>query len=300
MTTSSTPGTAWAWSWPAMALRIPSPGMGIIITPAAWSLALEGGDVLAQGMSQHQLLEREAGAKTQGAGAQAADGAGGDLDDHGRTAGRQAELGVDRAGSQAQRGGGGGGRGLDGLLGGGGQARGGDVDGLLEERAVERVRLVEQGQGAEHAPGEQPFQRDLRARDERFAQDLTRSGGVQLQQLGGLQQPAQASEGEAESGGVVGAHDPAAAGQQQGFEHAGPADLAADPAGGRGRVLVEGKTDEARGGDAGCRTQGAHGGLVPGRRGRAHAVRGEVQRLGGHRRHQRGSLSFGRDHRAHR
>ena len=53
-----------------------------------------------------------------------------------------------------------------------GVARRRDVDRLLEERAVERVRLVEEGQHAQRASVEQPFQRHLRPRDERLDHDL--------------------------------------------------------------------------------------------------------------------------------
>ena len=48
----------------------------------------------------------------------------------------------------------------------------GHVDRLLEERAVERIRLVEHRERAERAALEQPLQRDLDAGDERLDQDL--------------------------------------------------------------------------------------------------------------------------------
>src|SRR5262249_7571168 len=51
------------------------------------------------------------------------------------------------------------------------QARRRDVDRLLEERSVEWIRLVEQGQCFELAPNEQAFERDLLTRDERLDQE---------------------------------------------------------------------------------------------------------------------------------
>ena len=51
---------------------------------------------------------------------------------------------------------------------GSGQPGGRDVDGLLEERPVERIRLVEEGQDVERAADQQPFEGDLASGHERL------------------------------------------------------------------------------------------------------------------------------------
>ena len=47
-----------------------------------------------------------------------------------------------------------------------GGSRGRHVDGFLEERAVERIRLVEEGQHVEQVMIEQTFERELASLDE--------------------------------------------------------------------------------------------------------------------------------------
>ncbi len=132
-------------------------------TPAADSLALMGRQGHARGVAEDQLLERDAGAESEGPAAQPADRAGGDLQDPGAAV-VDPELGVDRALGQADRRRGGRGRPLD-----QGQAlrrqpRRGHVDRLGEVRPVQRVRLVEDRQDLEPAVPEQALDGDLQPR----------------------------------------------------------------------------------------------------------------------------------------
>ena len=80
---------------------MPDRGIGIIITPAA-CLAGEVVHVQADCVAEDQLLEADADAKAQRAGAQSADRAGCELE-HAHGLAIDAQLGVDRPFAQAER-----------------------------------------------------------------------------------------------------------------------------------------------------------------------------------------------------
>src|SRR6266705_2124952 len=186
--------------------------------PGRAGLALQLLDVAAEGAHQDDLLERQTGAEAEGARAQAADAAGGELDEPGAAV-VEAQLGVHGTFAQSEGAGGRGGRGRDRLLDARGQARGRDVQSLFEERTVERVRLVEQGQDLETAGDQDPFQGDLDAGNELLDEDET--GGVPslLLDVRLIEQGPDAPEGRDELSRVVGANDAAARGQEGRLEH---------------------------------------------------------------------------------
>ena len=93
------------------------------------------------------------------------------------------------------------------------QARGRDVDRLLEEGAVERVGLVEERQHVQLAVGQQPLQRHLEAGDERLDQEMVSLGRARSRRSSS--RPRDARERRDELGRVVGADHAAAAGEQR-------------------------------------------------------------------------------------
>src|SRR5499425_1723255 len=128
--------------------------------PRRGACPLEGSHGPAEGMADDDLFEGHAGAEAEGARAQAADGARGQLDEPG-TRFVDSELDVDRPVREAE--------GLrrlarardDGRLGRLGQPRRRHIDGFLEKGSIERIRLVEDGQGTEAALRQEALQRDL-------------------------------------------------------------------------------------------------------------------------------------------
>ena len=187
------------------------------------SLALERRDGQSQRVAQDDLLERHPGAERQRARAEAADRAGGDLD-HPRglasvVVAADAQLGVHRSFLEAE-GLGRLGRALaDGRLCRVGQPRRRHVDGLLEERPVERIGLVEQRQGVERAADEETLQRHLRPRHELLHQDLAgaRAEGADV---GRRQDRRHSAKRRGELRLAVRADDPAARREHERLEHA--------------------------------------------------------------------------------
>lgn len=182
----------------------------------------------------------------EGLGAEAADGAGGDFE-HPDAARIDAHFGVNGAVGEAESGDGGGDGFEDRRLDSGGVARRGDVDGFLKVRAVERVGFVEEGEGAEAAMGDDAFEGELAAGEEFLHLDEAVLGAMVVGDFGGEEQGADAFEGGAEFGGIVGADDAAAGGEAERFEDAGEGG-----AGGCGREIgVEGQAEKVGDGEAG-------------------------------------------------
>src|SRR6266581_3995913 len=204
-------------------------------------LTPERADVPAEGVHQDDFLERQTGAEAEGARAQAADGAGGDLDEPGAAV-VDAKLGMHGTLAQSEGAGGGGGRLRDLLLDARRQAGRRDVDRLLEERTIQRVRLVEQGEHLEAGGEQDPFQGDLDAGHELFDQHEAAGVAAMLLDVRLAQQDGDAPEGRDELFLVVGAYDAPAGGQERRLEHHG-IDLL--PGGGTG-IVFEGHQTEAR------------------------------------------------------
>ena len=101
------------------------------------------------GVAQNNLFQAYPCPETQRSGAQTADRAGRYLDDHDPSIGSDPQFGMDRAFPQSQGSGRLGHRGRQRGLDQGRLAGGGDIDGLLEEGAIERVGLVEDRQHLE-------------------------------------------------------------------------------------------------------------------------------------------------------
>ena len=133
-----------------------------------------GGDLAgAERVAHDDVLQRKARFKAQTSRAQPSDRAGRHLDEDGPVvAGGPAQLGVNRAGLEAERARRRGHAFGEAALIGGRQPRRRDVDGLLERRPVERVGLVEQRQHLKGAAGQDALERELRPGDERFHQQL--------------------------------------------------------------------------------------------------------------------------------
>src|ERR1700728_2925554 len=81
-----------------------------------------------------------------------------------------------------------------------------DVDGLLEERAVERIRLVEKRQHAEFSLGEDAFERELAAFNEGFHLKKSILIFVQARDLWIGEQGRDPAESRDELRGMVGAN----------------------------------------------------------------------------------------------
>src|SRR5437660_2172349 len=118
--------------------------------PDGAALSLERADLHAERLTKDQLLQRQAGAEAERARAQPADGPRGYFDHRGPVA-IHPQLGVHRPIPETQRlgcpCGARGNLGLDG----GRKTRRRDVDGPLEERTIQRIRLVEEGEHVEIA-----------------------------------------------------------------------------------------------------------------------------------------------------
>ena len=108
-----------------------------------------------------------------------------ELDDH-RSLFINPKLGVNRTIKKSQGGHGPSRCGGDRMLNPSGQSRRRDVDGFLEERALERIGLVEKCQDAELAPIQQAFQRHLSSRDVIFDEDVI-AGASQRPRVGVVQ-----------------------------------------------------------------------------------------------------------------
>src|SRR5207245_6412730 len=102
---------------------------------------------------------------------------------------------VDGALTQTEGAGGGGGRRGDFLLDAGGHPGRGDVDGLLEERTVEPVGFIEQGEDLEAAADQEALEGDLEAGDELFDEDQPGRVSTPVDEIGRLQQGFDAPEG---------------------------------------------------------------------------------------------------------
>ena len=154
-----------------------------------------------------------------------------------------------------------------------GQPRGGHVDRLLEERPVERVGLVEQGEHRQRAVDQEPLQRHLAAGDEPLDQHLVRSlQGRDLRRAEDRLDPAERGH---ESVPIVGPDDAATRRQDGGLQDHRVRDLAAAVSGSSARER------RRNGGDADPRAPEGfpHGELVPGGGDRRHRVRLEAERL---------------------
>ncbi len=110
---------------------------------------------------------------------------------------------------------------LDGPLRVVGCRRGRQIDRFLEERAVERIRLVEDRQHLQRSVVQQPFQGVLAPGDEPF-DECDRMCVIPFRaHLGLLHQRPQALERGGQPRGIVGAHHAPAAGQGHRFHDAG-------------------------------------------------------------------------------
>ena len=225
-------------------------------------------------MAQDDLLQRHAGAEAQRPRAESADGPRRHLQ-HPRPVVVHPQLGVDRALAQAEGRAGGRGDRLDAPLDVGRQPRGRDVDRLLEVRALERVRLVEQRQRVERAAHEQAFQRDLDARHVRLGQQELRGVAAHLDVLAGEQRGDPPESGHELVGGV-GADDAAAGRQRQGLQHAGKLHAAR----GQERIVLQREPPVARDRHAGGGQTLAHLELVAGGRHRGRRAGPQAQPLG--------------------
>ena len=230
-------------------------------------------------MSQHQLLERDAGAEAQRARAQASDRAGGDLDHvHAVTVTVevQPQLRVYGPLHEADRRAGTCGDDLGATQRLGRQARRRDVDGLLEVGTDERVGLVEHREHGELAVAQQPLDRDLDA------------GHVLLDQQRPVADHPDAARRRPRRVDVVGADHALAAGAVDRLHHPGEREVGRVGQG-RRRVGAIGH-DERRLGHLG-RAQGpAHRRLVAGGRHRVGRVVREAQALAGGRGHHHAAV----------
>ena len=109
----------------------------------------------------------------------------------------------------------------DGLLRGRQLARRRHVDGLLEERTVQRIRLVEDGERLQDAVHKDAFDRLLAPRDERLDQDVAVCWIPLLADVSGQQEAADALDGPRTSRGVVHAYHPPAPRQRQRLDNRG-------------------------------------------------------------------------------
>ncbi len=146
------------------------------MTPDAGDSRTYAVGIFAKRVTKEELLERHCGLRiadcglrleAQRARTQAADRPGGDFE-HEDAFSVHPALGVDRTVAQAERGGGAADTADDGALHVVGCGRGREIDRLLEERAVQRIGLVEDRERVQPAAGQQPFERVLTAGNESF------------------------------------------------------------------------------------------------------------------------------------
>ena len=139
-------------------------------------------------------------------------------------------------------------------------ARRRDVNGLLEVRAVERVRLVEQREHLERAAAQEPLERDLRAGHERLDEHLARLLLAARASLRARvpEQPRDAPPRGDEPGGIVRADDAAARREDERLQDARVRRRARSRLG----ILAEIVQREGRHRQAGVPQRGAHRVLV--------------------------------------
>ena len=224
-------GTARASSRPATSSSTPPRGIGIIMTAAAARSRSSEGTARPRARRRMSSSSDMPVPKRSVRRAEAADRARRDLQHHRLEPGRgraQPQLACTAPSERPSARAAGGGRLRDPGLGGLGQPRRRHVDGLLEEGAVERIGLVEEGQGAEDAALQQAFERHLAARHEVLHQD-----GVgplaQLRHVRRAQDLADALEGGHELRRVVRPDHAAAGREHQRLEHARVRHAAAPP-----------------------------------------------------------------------
>ena len=168
--------------------------------------------------------------------------------------------------------------------------RGRHVDRLLEERSIERVRLVEDRQRPEHTVVQKPLDRKLLARHERLDQG-ERVDSVPLQpHVRGLQDAAQPVERGHEGTWVVHADHAAAAGEGERLQHTGITCGCGELL----RVVVErhrreGRRRKARGAEGGAAVE-----LVAAGACRLGRITRKRQRLRHVRRQDRGPIADGK------
>ena len=155
----------------------------------------------------------------QGAGAQAADGTGRDFKWPDAVV-VDAEFGVKGAVREADGTDGVCGATLDGAVLLGGQARGGDVDRFFEVRTFQRIGLIENGEDAKVAVGEQAFDGDLCAGKVTFDDDLVEMRLAGGGDFGSGEETAYSLDGGEELGAIVGADDTLAGGKRERLEDA--------------------------------------------------------------------------------
>jgi hypothetical protein len=226
-------------------------------------------------VEEKNLLQWGSVVEAEGAGAEAADGTGSDFENP-HAALIHASFGMDGSLGQPE--------GVNGLLDGvverfldgGAVARGCGVDGLLEERAFERIGFVEDGEGAETARGDEPFEREFAALDVFFDLNEAERGVVMAEEFGQFEEAANAAKGGDELRGRAGADDATAARQAEWLEDAGEDGVGA----GLGDIGVEGDGEEARNGEFGAGEPAAGEVLVAGGLDGFGQVEGEVEAAG--------------------
>ncbi len=172
------------------------------MTPAARASRAVVRDFATRCVSQQDFLQRHGTlvAEPQHLRAQPPDRPRGDFE-HEHAAGADPALRVHRAVGQTQRGG----RALHviehRLLLPGGQRRGRDVDRLLEERTVERIRLVEDGEGPQRALRQDSLDGELAPLDEPFDQDRVLEAAAHRAHVLAREQRVEPREGGIELGG---------------------------------------------------------------------------------------------------
>src|SRR5262245_28746271 len=106
------------------------------------------------------------------------------------------------------------------LLDAGRMARRRDVETLFEERSIERVRFIEQGQDAKLSSGQQAFQGKFNPRNKVLDQDLVGGFASTRSHFGLSQNRPYSVPSRNEGRRIIRANDAAAGGQEQGFQYA--------------------------------------------------------------------------------
>lgn len=238
--------------------------------------AVEGVEGFAGGVAEDDFFEGHAAAEAEGAGALAADGAGGDVEGP-DAAVVDAEFGVDGAVGEGEGGGGGLDGGDDVPLAVFGEAGGSDVDGFLEVWAVERVGLVEDGEGEELPAAEEGFDGDFFAGDEGFDEEAVGGAAAFFADMGEGEDALEAAGGAEEGCGVVGADDAAGAVEGEGLDDEGVVEAVCDGS----EVLVEAEEAPLGRGDAALREALAEDGFVAGAEDGVGGVGAELEFFGG-------------------
>ena len=157
------------------------------------------------------------------------------------------------------------------------------VQRLLEERTVQRIGLIEHGEHNQLAANQEPLQRHLRARNERFHQDVTRHPAAPLYNVRGAQDRREAFKGGDELVCVIGPHDAAAGRQVERLQHARKGHALGRP----DRIIGNRQALESRRRKPGRGYLAAQAVLVARRRHRRHRIVRQPQRPGGRRGQQR-------------